>query len=209
MIVDADRAGLAQEELIERALPWLVAASEPYLSFLCGDFIEPAQLLRRLAAMPGSEYWLGGARLLVEESGAPAGGYIAMPGVAVAGRRQHDFGMFLRLFPRQAFAHLREAVAAAATLFAPVDAEAWYLSKIGVLPGRAGQGYGRALLRDCLQQAAANGHRRCRLDVAGDNEAAAALYCEAGFHCMHEGASPGGGLRYRGMSLELGESKND
>nr|WP_298131622.1 GNAT family N-acetyltransferase [uncultured Pseudoxanthomonas sp.] len=56
-----------------------------------------------------------------------------------------------------------------------------YISMVATRPDKQGRGVARSLLTSCLLLLSAKGFKKCRLEVAADNERAKALYFSLGF----------------------------
>lgn len=56
-----------------------------------------------------------------------------------------------------------------------------YITMVATRPDKQGRGAARSLLASCLLLLSAKGFRKCRLEVAVDNERAKALYLSLGF----------------------------
>jgi len=64
-----------------------------------------------------------------------------------------------------------------------------YLQRVAVHPDLRGVGYGRSLVRACLQWGRSHGGRTMLLNTQPENDAAAALYISEGFELMGSGLS--------------------
>jgi ribosomal protein S18 acetylase RimI-like enzyme len=184
------------DELMKSAGSWISAASNPYLGKLCNPYIDPYYLVKQRMVCKSSEYFLGRARVLVDDAGKPIGGYIAMSGFEVIRCRRSDMIALSRLLPIEA---LRRFIVETKTLFAPIGKDAFYLSKIGLQPDFVGRGFGRILLSDWIAQAS---HVNCdflQLDVPAENLRAIALYEASGFRCIHRGECENLDLKYLTM----------
>jgi ribosomal protein S18 acetylase RimI-like enzyme len=91
---------------------------------------------------------------------------------------------------------LAERMRAARDLFAEVEPDEFYLSKIGVAREVQGAGHGRALAREYLETGARQGFRRLSLDVFAEREGAIALYRSPGFEQLSMGELTEASMRY-------------
>jgi GNAT superfamily N-acetyltransferase len=133
---------------------------------------------------------------------AVAGVYVALPGAEVASCRKADTLALLReLEKRERDAVLRR-LAAVRSLFAPVAANEWYLSKLAVASPFRGLGLGRRLVERYLAAGAERGFSRYRLDVDAADDAAVELYRSYAFRVVHDASSEEAKMRYLGMCRE-------
>lgn len=129
-----------------------------------------------------------------------AGMYVALDGAELSRARKADtLALLGEAGSPESRSTLLARMAKARELFAPVAADEYYLSKIGVAPDLRRKGYGRALFEEYVSAGRAAGFTRFRLDVSADNEAAIALYRSAGFRI--EADRETGPLRYVAMAL--------
>lgn len=182
-------------------LSWVHEAGNPYFDWIFGGAERSRAMLSNWLGRPSSEVSL--TRVTFGRDGdRVVGGYIAMDGATLRSCRRADLGALLHDVPVEDRPALLERLALTRSLFAPVDEEAYYLSKIGVHPGERGQDHGRALLEHFVATGKEKGFRRFRLDVSADNEPACALYLRVGFRVVHESRIAGADLHYRAMLLE-------
>jgi ribosomal protein S18 acetylase RimI-like enzyme len=189
---------------ITQLAPWVLAASRPFADWYFGEPWAAAEILPEWMARPGSEVFAG--RAIVAEDAAGVGGcIIALAGGDLAACRAADFAAFCAEIGSEPEADevIAEIVAGSHELFAPVDDDDFYISRVGVDPGRQGQGIGRAMVAYVLGTAAERGHRRCRLDVSADNAAAIRAYEAAGLRTTETRHSPTAGLTYCSMTATL------
>ena len=193
------RAADAPEQHADALAPLVHAAGSSYFDWLFGGrdaaCVQLAQWVRR----PSSEVWAGRATLLLRDN-VVVGAEISLSGSELAGCRKADSLAVLGAATGAGRARLVGRLAAAAGLFAPVNAEEWYLSKLAVAPGTARQGLGSRLLDASLQTAADAGFWRCRVDVDATNEKAISLYASRGFRPVHEGQAAG--MHYLALARE-------
>ncbi|HWE81811.1 MAG TPA: N-acetyltransferase [Gaiellaceae bacterium] len=193
------RAAGAPEEHADALAPLVHAAAGSYFDWLFGGRDAARAELALWVRRPSSEVWAGRATLLLRDDDV-VGAEISLSGAELSGCRKADGLAVLGAATGAGRASLLGRLAAAAGLFAPVDAEEWYLSKLAVAPGTARRGFGSRLLDESLQAATDAGFRRCRVDVEASNESAIALYESRGFRLAHEGAAAG--MRYLALARE-------
>jgi ribosomal protein S18 acetylase RimI-like enzyme len=141
-----------------------------------------------------------GRVVVAELEGAPIGGYVAVEGRSLSACRIADAIAALTEAGAGAGA-LRARMEASKHLFSPVPADAFYLSKLGVLVPHRGKGFARGLLARFLEHGRAAGFDRFRLDVHSGNERAIELYRRAGFDAASETTVSGTSLAYLAMEL--------
>jgi ribosomal protein S18 acetylase RimI-like enzyme len=186
---------------IPLALPWVHAASKPYVDWLFGDHAAAARALEQWMGRPSSEVFVGRAVLLLEES-RPVGGFIALGGTELAGCRRHDAVATLASMPSDARAALLSRLRVGRELLPEPAADTLYLSRMGVLPHVRRRGYGKAILLEHLERGKRQGFTRFSLDVWSANTPAIALYTSAGFRLERRQQVGAAGMTYERMALE-------
>jgi ribosomal protein S18 acetylase RimI-like enzyme len=194
----------APERFIPSVLPWVLEAWDPYLGWLLGER-DVATRVERWMHRPSSEVAIG--RVTVGElDDVVVGGYIALDGAELPTCRISDAVASLSEAGDEADA-LRSRMEASRELLEPVSPDDFYLSKLGVLPGDRGKGYGRRLLNLFIEEGSALGFHRFRLDVWAQNDRAIELYRLTGFQVVSMGKIPGTSLEYVAMSLGGGATQ--
>ncbi|HXV94447.1 MAG TPA: GNAT family N-acetyltransferase [Pseudonocardia sp.] len=188
--------------LVDDVLSWVHEAGNPYLSWLLGGPEAASAVLAARMRDPASEISVRDATLLRDDTGETIGGYIALPGAELARRRRADAVAYLQSAGRAGRAALTARMQDARDLFAPVEPDAFYLSKIGVRPGERGHGHGRVLLDHFLAAGAATGTRLFALDVSEGNAGAIHLYESRGFRTVARSRLPGTDIAYVSMRLD-------
>lgn len=191
-------------QVVEQIAPWVVAASRPFADWYFGEPWAAAEILTEWMNRPTSEVFAGRA-IVYEDTDGPGGCIIALPGRDVARCRAADFAAFceeIALEP-EADEVITEIVAASSELFAPVEDDDCYISRVGVAPDRQGRGIGRTMVSHVLEGAARQGYRRVRLDVSADNEPARRAYEAVGLRVVETRHSPTAGLTYCSMIATL------
>jgi ribosomal protein S18 acetylase RimI-like enzyme len=182
-------------------LPLVHEAGNPYYDWFFGDAGAARETLRRWIARPSSE--ISAERVVVARSRrALVGAYVALGGADLRRARNADTLALLEQVRSQPAerALLVERLAGAKALFAPVEPEEWYLSKIAVVRRLRGQGVGRALADEYVRAGVDAGFRRFRLDVAAENDHAVQIYRSLGFVVEEERTAAG--MRYLAMALD-------
>jgi ribosomal protein S18 acetylase RimI-like enzyme len=189
------------ERDVPLALPWVHAASEPYVDWLFRGHDAAAEALEKWMGRPSSEVFVGRAVLLLEES-RPVGGFIALNATELALCRRHDAVAALASTPPDARSSLLSRLHLGRELLPDPPSDALYLSRIGVLPHVRRRGYGRAILREHLRRGVGKGFCRFSIDVWSANTAAIALYTSAGFRLERRHHVEAAGMTYQRMALE-------
>jgi ribosomal protein S18 acetylase RimI-like enzyme len=182
-------------------LPLLHDASRPYVDWLFGGRLAALEWLAAALRRPSSEVAFERATLLLRGDGVD-GFFVALAGSDLGRSRKADSLALLMQATGADRSRIHDRLAAARSLFAPVAADEWYLSKLAVAPGARGGGLGGRLCDAYLEAGAEHGFERFRLDVDAANDAALRLYERRGFRVAYEGATADGGLEYVGMTLE-------
>jgi ribosomal protein S18 acetylase RimI-like enzyme len=200
------------ERWVPEALPWVHEAGNPYYDWFFGGRERALTMLRDWMRRTSSEVFVGRSVLLVE-SGRPAGGFIALGGDELQHCRRADAVAAMEAAGREGRGRLLARMREAHELFAPVPADVFYLSKMGVVTAARGAGRGGRLVREYLSTGTALGFRRFCLDVCAGNTAAVRLYRAAGFRVGRTGCSDEAAMTYLRMNLELNnawqDSRND
>jgi ribosomal protein S18 acetylase RimI-like enzyme len=123
--------------------------------------------------------------------------YVAFPGAELRRRRQADLVALARECTDGDA--LRRRLESVRHVFAPVENDDWYLSKMAVDPARRGSGLGASAVAEYLREGQERGYTRFRLDVSAANAPAVALYRAHGFRVVSDASLPDGELRYLGL----------
>ena len=138
--------------------------------------------LRALIARDAGRFGFGLAHL-AEEDGSPAGALVACPGARLDGLA---LSVFPHLFPVLGLAPALRFIARGIAL--PGGREAlrgeFYISNLGVVPGRQGRGLGSRLLSFAEDQARSLGLQKCALLVGLYNGDALRLYQRLGYRIV-------------------------
>jgi ribosomal protein S18 acetylase RimI-like enzyme len=191
----------------EEILSWIHEAGNPYFDWLFGGANEARHVIMSRMLSETSEISLRNTTLLVNGSGDVLGGFIALTGKDLAERRMADIVAHLRQVGMSGRADLMRRVQMSRDLFAAVEPDEFYLSKLGVRRTARGRGYGRVLVHEFLRVGAARGLRRFVLDVSEGNAAALQLYASTGFRVSTRSQVAEGGLAYLNMRRDLAEAE--
>lgn len=174
-------------------------AGNPYFDWFFDGPARARATLESMLQRASSE--VAASRVIVLQEGERlAGMFVALEGAELAICRKADTHALLReARSPESRSTLVAKIEKSGDLFAPVGADEFYLSKIGIAPDKRRKGYGRALFDEYISVGRAAGFTRFRLDVSADNEAAIALYRSAGFRV--ESDRRVGRLRYFAMAL--------
>ncbi len=190
---------------IERKLidivPWVHQAGRPFFDIFL-DGADPEDVLNRWLQRRSSELSLHRTRLLIHDDRI-AGGYISLAGRDLPAARQADLLDLAREMTDLTYADLRDRMEDLKDLFAPVEDNDFYLSKLGLLPSIDHPGLHQHLLDDCMRRAHQGSFRRVRVDVAEHHSDLRELYSSYGFQAVYRGKSPVSDLRYLAMICDL------
>ena len=195
------RSNPAAERFIPAILPWVLQAWSPYIEWLLGGRVAARRTIESWMRRASSEVsvWRSTALLHREE---PVGAFIALGARELRVCRAADALAALGTSDPEGREALTARMAEAKGLFQPVEADCFYLSKMGVAPTWRRRGLGRELLGGFLEQGRASGFKRFRLDVYEGQVEAIGLYRSEGFELLSRGATRDGRLRYQAMILE-------
>ncbi|MBW3557934.1 MAG: GNAT family N-acetyltransferase [Actinobacteria bacterium] len=188
----------APSAITPELISWVHEAANPYFDWVFGDPSTARAAVTAWLARPTSE--IAAARVRPHMvHGEVVGGHVALSGVELAVARKADAAAMLKVpGDRAALLH---RLAVVRDLFAPVESDEWYLSKLGVLPAFRGRGLGGTILDDYLAAGAALGFHRYRLDVCADNPAVT-LYERVGFAVVSKATSETAGMTYLAMARD-------
>jgi ribosomal protein S18 acetylase RimI-like enzyme len=189
------------EVLVRHALPWVLEAGNPYYHVLFGGISSTAAILDTWMRRPSSEVSVSRVQFLLHDS-EYGGGFLALGGEELRKARKADAVALLDAFHGEDRTALLKRMDNLSNLFLPVADDEYYLSKLGVNLQFRGRKWGKLLVDRYLDQGRACGHRRFRLDVQVENEAAIRCYRSAGFHICQQTESKDGTLAYYSMIYE-------
>lgn len=162
------------------------AASLPYADAVYGGPERARAVLSAAFARESAEVAASRARVAVSRDGVVAGLTVVLDGRTLARCRLADTLAVLGAADPEERAVLKQRLAVTSSLWAPVEADALYLSKVAVTPRARRSGLGTRLLEDTLAAARAADLRAVVLDVAANNEPARSIYQRCGFRRISE-----------------------
>jgi ribosomal protein S18 acetylase RimI-like enzyme len=168
------------ERYIPATLPWVYDATWPKFDGFLGGADAARSLLADWMARESSETSIRRATLLFEDE-HPIGGFIALSGPQIATCRRADTLATIGAVSSDRRHELTRHLRTVANLYLPVDADQFYLSRLGVAAERRGADLGRKLMYEYLGCGRRAGFTRFRLDVSADNHVAISLYRALGF----------------------------
>lgn len=190
------------DEAIQKVLPLVHEAGNPYFDFLFGNHDVAARVLARWMRRPSSELSIERAFCLTVRD-QQVGGFLAMSGAELAVCRRLDTSALTMTGGREQREAIVKRLELTRHLFPPVEERDFYLSKIWVDPEHRGAGYGRALMESYVSTGRARGFTQFRLDVRADNEPAIHVYRFFGFKELRESSTGDAGLRYLAMVANI------
>jgi ribosomal protein S18 acetylase RimI-like enzyme len=187
------------DECISSVLPLIYQAGNPYFDWLFGGPSVALPIIESRMRSPESEISIRDTVVLEDNGGNVVGGFVAMTGAELGGRRRADAVAYLQYVGRAGRASLLQRMQESRDLFASVQPEEFYLSKVGVRSDARGRGHGRTLVERFLLTGAADGLNHFVLDVNDGNVAALQLYRSMGFRVVREASVQGGHIKYLTM----------
>jgi ribosomal protein S18 acetylase RimI-like enzyme len=189
------------EDLIPDVLAWLPDAAGTYFEFVFGGVDAARAVFTRWLARESSEISIRRVTLL-RQGNHSVGGFLALTGADLSDCQRADSVAILKETGRGERDHLIARMRMVSALRPPVDGDAFYLSMLGVVRERRGQGLGRALVHEYLTAGRRVGIRRFRLDVQADNLSAISLYRSVGMAPISEATSEDGAIRMYRMAKD-------
>lgn len=189
------------EHKLQEIVPWVLQAGRPFYNiFLHGA--DPETTIHRWLTRRSSELSLQRLRLLISDDRI-VGGYISLSGRDLPGSRQADLLDLARSMGPDSYPQLRDRMEDLRDLFAPVEENDFYLSKLGLLPQHQSPSLRQALLDDCIRRARQGSFRRVRVDVPEQDRTLRDFYGGQGFEAFYRGKAPTSNLKYLSMAFDL------
>jgi ribosomal protein S18 acetylase RimI-like enzyme len=188
----------ASEDLVDELVPFVHEAGNPYFDWFFGGPAHARACLGAWMRRPSSEVWIGRVTLFTLEDQI-IGGLVALPGSEVQGCRTADAVAALGAVGK---ATIIERIKAARGVFPPVRVDAFYVSKLWLIPSVRGRGYGGRLMRQFFALGESRGFRDFQCDVWSGNQSAIRLYEACGLKAVAESRSGETSLRYVSMVRE-------
>jgi len=189
-------------ELTSHLAPCVHDASNPFADWYFGDAETAAEIIPEWMERPSSELYLGrGIVAMLQEE--PVGVLIGMSGAELAACRMADFAVFCEEIGSgpEADQVIEQVVSVSRELFPPVQEDAFYISRVGVVSKNRGGGFGRRLVEHAIQTKRSEGFEQFRLDVSVDNSAAIRVYESLGLEKTSRSRSTVAPLEYVAMLL--------
>jgi ribosomal protein S18 acetylase RimI-like enzyme len=201
----ADAADGRVSPHLQSLVRWVHEASNPFADWYFGGPDVAVDMIGEWVCRDSSELYIGRAVMAFPAGGgeAPMGCLLGMDGDTLRHCRSADFVAFCDALGGgdEADAVLAEVLPAARTLFPPVAARAFYISRVAVAPDARGRGVGRALVSRVMDIQRDRGVEGFCLDVSADNEAALRAYRALGFRIEGTARDEGSGLTYHRMCV--------
>ncbi len=185
----------------EQLSGWVLQTGTRFFKAIFGDDDTARCQLERWICRGDSEFCGLLATIALNDS-SPAGVIVAMSGSEVGRRRRSDFLALMGASGRERRLLLKQNLQVLANATPPIRESDFYIRSLAVDKARRGCGIGRALINAAINDGAAAGHRRFRLDVDTDNDPALALYRSCGFEAISESWLPQIGFGMYSMVLE-------
>ncbi|WP_214365550.1 GNAT family N-acetyltransferase [Pseudonocardia sp. H11422] len=190
------------ESLVADVLPWVHEAGNPYFDWLFDGAHVAMPVLASRMKSSSSEVSIREATLFVDSSDDAVGGFIAWSGADLQKRRRADAIAYLQSVGKPSRSPLMQRMRESRHLFATVEPDEFYLSKLGVRSDVRGLGYGRILADRFLTIGLVRGIRRFVLDVSASNIQALRLYESLGFQVAAKSHLQTGEMTYLTMQLD-------
>ncbi len=189
------------EALFAPAFQWILAAGRPYYYWLCGDQEAAHRAITMWMRQPSSETFIERVRFL-QYGSEIAAGYIGMCGAEVKKARSADMESLWAFLDMPSRSALIEKISQCLQLFAPVEEDEYYGSKMGVTRSFRGKGLTQPMFDHFFDEGNALGYSKFRLDVQAENKHALNWYFANGFEIVYTGQTTDGALRYHAMRYE-------
>lgn len=189
------------DSLISHALPWILAAGQPYYDWFCGNRDVAERTVAMWMRQPASEVSI--QRMQFLQCGSDiAGGIIGLSGTELKQARIADINSYWATLDVDSRGALIERLSQSLDAFAPVADDEYYASKMGIDRSFLGKGLAKVLLERCLDQGRALGYSKFRADVQTENQPSLRCCFSMGFEIFYTGQSADGVLRYHALRYE-------
>ena len=189
------------DTLIPQALPWILAAGQPYYDWFCGKRDVAERTVAMWMKQPASEVSI--QRIQFLHCGPEiAGGIIGLSGAELKKARIADISSYWGTLDADSRGALIERLSQSLDAFAPVADDEYYASKMGLAGPFLGKGLSKVLLERCLEQGSALGYSKFRADVQTENLPSLRCCLSMGFEIFYTGQSTDGALRYPALRYE-------
>jgi GNAT superfamily N-acetyltransferase len=188
-------------ELVPRALPWILAAGQPYFDWLCGARDAAERTVAMWMRQPASELFIRKMQFL-QCGSVIAGGILSLPGAELKVARTADIHSYWETLEPTSRKMLIDRLSRIQGTFAPVAEDEYYASKMALAHSFLGKGLSKVLLERCLEQGRALGFTKFRADVQTENRPSLRCFLARGFEIFYTGQSADGALRYHALRLQ-------
>jgi len=189
------------DPLFPHAFQWNLAAGRPYYSWLCGGHDAAERVIAMWMRQPSSEIFIERTQFVMYGSEI-AGGYIPFRGAEVKKARNADMESLWAAADMPSRAALIDKISQGLKLFAPVEEDEYYGSKMGVTRSFRGKGLTQNMFDHFFNEGRSLGYSNFRLDVQAENKHALRWYFSNGFEIVYTGQTNDGKLTYHAMRCE-------
>jgi hypothetical protein len=189
------------DAIVPRALPWVLAAGQPYYDWLCGNRDTAERTVAMWMRQPASEVFIQRMQFLLCGPEI-AGGIIGLSGAELKRARSADLNSYWKTLDVHSREGLIGRLSKSLDAFAPVAEDEYYASKMGLATAFLGKGLAKVMLEHCLNQGTALGYSKFRADVQTENEPSLRCCLSAGFEIFYTGQSADGALKYHALRYE-------
>lgn len=191
-----------QDALISHALPWILAAGQPYFDWLCGNREAAERTVAMWMRQPSSEIFIERIQFLLCGSEI-AGGIIGLSGAELKMARSADLNSYWKTLDVHTRGTLIGRLSQSLSAFAPVADDEYYVSKVGLARSFQARGLAKMLVEHCIDQGTALGFSKFRADIETENKPSLRCSRATGFEIFYTGESADGALKYHALRYEL------
>jgi ribosomal protein S18 acetylase RimI-like enzyme len=190
-----------QDALISHALPWILAAGQPYFDWLCGSREAAERTVTMWMRQPSSEVSIQRIQFILCGSEI-AGGIIGLSGAELKRARSADLNSFWKTLDLNSRGTLIGRLSQSLAAFAPVEEDEYYVSKVGLARSFQARGLAKMLVEHCIDQGTALGFSKFRADIETENKPSLRCSRATGFEIFYTGQSADGALKYHALRYE-------
>jgi GNAT superfamily N-acetyltransferase len=189
------------DALIPIALPWILAAGQPYYDWLCGSRDAAERSVATWMRQPSSEISIQRVQFLLCGSEI-AGGIIGLGGADLKRARIADINSYWKTLDVHSRGTLIGRLSQSLNAFAPVADDEYYVSKVGLARPFQAKGLAKILVEHCLDQGTTLGYCKFRADIETENKPSLRCSRATGFEIFYTGQSADGALKYHALRYE-------
>jgi GNAT superfamily N-acetyltransferase len=189
------------EAIIPIALPWILAAGQPYFDWLCGSREAAERTVAMWMRQTSSEVSMQRIQLILCGSEL-AGGIIGLSGAELKRARSADLNSYWKTLDVHSRGTLIGRLSQSLAAFAPVAEDEYYVSKVGLARSFQARGLAKMLVEHCIEQGTALGFSKFRADIATENKPSLRCSRATGFEIFYTGQSTDGALKYHALRYE-------